>query len=177
MYYLVSDTSALVIERQNNAFASLVTGALSAVQTCKQMANAILTQQLWEVNQLQSRRGTRQSGSTVVTSLLTEQLLHIAHVGDCRIYLISHQGCQQLTDDVANYELGLAHITRNNQLPKGGHLTQALGVTSNASLEPKVQTFVLTEDCLELLCSDGLCDFNLLECHWRERLLHCSEQI
>lgn len=125
---------------------------------------------LWQINLQQGRTHYRRIGTTAVVCYLSGPLLHIAHVGDSRIYLIDQEHCQQLTvdDDVANHEVSLAHTTANAmlQIATGGHLTQALGVVPTEELQPRVQTFVLPEECLVLLCSDGLCDGGLVERFW-----------
>ncbi|MBC8124050.1 MAG: protein phosphatase 2C domain-containing protein [Gemmatimonadaceae bacterium] len=129
---------------------------------------------LWEINLQQGRTHYRRIGTTAVVCYLSGPLLHIAHVGDSRIYLIDREHCQQLTvdDDVANYEVSLAHTTTNamQQTATGGHLMQALGVVPTEELQPRVQTFVLPEECLVLLCSDGLCDGGLVERFWPSML-------
>ncbi|MFO0211563.1 MAG: hypothetical protein ACK53E_12480, partial [Pseudanabaena sp.] len=50
-------------------------------------------------------------------------------------------------------------------------LTQALGPNCSDRLEPNIQFFNLTEPTLFLLCSDGLCDNNVIEQHWQAYLL------
>ncbi|MBC8121898.1 MAG: protein phosphatase 2C domain-containing protein, partial [Gemmatimonadaceae bacterium] len=129
---------------------------------------------LWEINLQQGRTHHRRIGTTAVVCYLSGPLLHIAHVGDSRIYLIDQEHCQQLTvdDDVTNHEVSLAHTTTNamQQIATGGHLIQALGVVPVEDLQPRVQTFVLPEQCLVLLCSDGLCDGGLVERSWSSML-------
>jgi protein phosphatase len=132
-------------------------------------------QQILEENRRQGRSQLRQMGTTVVACCLTGALLHVAHVGDSRIYLVDRHHCEQITvdDDVANLEVSLARTTTSlvSRLSGSGNLTQALGVVSMNALQVTVQTFVLSEDCLVLLCTDGLCDGNLVERSWRSSLL------
>ncbi|MBC7882977.1 MAG: protein phosphatase 2C domain-containing protein [Anaerolineae bacterium] len=131
-------------------------------------------QLLLETNQKQGRTSYRQMGTTVVAYCLQGALLHIAHVGDSRIYLVDQNHCQQLTvdDDVANLEVSMARTTTNmiQKMSGSGNLTQALGVISMQMIAPSVQTVVLPEDCLILLCSDGLCDFSFVEKYWQADL-------
>ncbi|UFP95569.1 protein phosphatase 2C domain-containing protein [Gloeobacter morelensis] len=153
------------------------TQPLPPLQVRRGMALALYraNQLLLETNRRQGRQRQRQMGTTVVAYCLSASLLHIAHVGDSRIYLIDRHHCQQLTvdDDVANQEVSLARTTSAAMLRMdgSGHLTQALGVIAMESLQPTVQTFVLPEDCLVLLCSDGLCDGALIERCWQTVLL------
>lgn len=142
-----------------------------ALLECVHRAN----QGILEVNQSQQRIGVGQMGTTVVAYFLDGPLLHIAHAGDSRIYLINHQHCQQITvdQDIANREMSLAHLTASaaDSLLGGGTLTQAVGILGRNSFQPIAQTFVLSEACLILLCSDGFCDGDLVENTWRKELL------
>jgi protein phosphatase len=142
-----------------------------ALLECVHRAN----QGILEVNQSQQRSGVGQMGTTVVTYFLDGPLLHIAHAGDSRIYIINRQHCQQLTvdQDVANREMSLAHLSASaaDSMLGGGTLTQAVGILNRNSFQPIAQTFVLSEECLILLCSDGFCDGDLVENIWRKELL------
>ena len=50
-------------------------------------------------------------------------------------------------------------------------LTQALGPHSLDYINPDIQYLKLTEPTLFLLCSDGLCDRNVIEDNWQSHLL------
>jgi protein phosphatase len=142
-----------------------------ALLECVHRAN----QGILEVNQSQQRSGVGQMGTTVVAYFLDGPLLHIAHAGDSRIYVINRQHCQQITvdQDIANREVSLAHLSASaaNSMLGGGTLTQAVGILNRNSFQPIAQTFVLSEECLILLCSDGFCDGDLVENTWRRELL------
>jgi protein phosphatase len=174
--------SNLAVQSLEQSANSLAQQALSALQIRQGLADALYqaNQQIFELNEQQGRDRYRKMGTTAVAYCLTGPLLHLAHVGDSRIYLIDQQHCQQVTvdDDIANLEISLARTTRSaiRSIASGGALTQALGVIDNHSLQPTVQTFVLPEDCLVLLCSDGLCDGSLIEQHWQEALLPLLHQ-
>jgi protein phosphatase len=155
---------------------SLDLAQLTPTQVRKSMDQAIrlANRQLLDTNQKQGRTSYRQMGTTAVVYCLQGALLHIAHVGDSRIYLIDQNHCQQLTvdDDVANLEVSMARTTTSmaQKMSGSGHLTQALGVISMQMIAPSVQTLVLPEDCLVLLCSDGLCDFGFVDKYWQTDL-------
>ena len=136
-------------------------------------------------NNEQGRESRRRMGTTLVMALqLPQQLenadlgtsnsheLYIAHVGDSRAYWLTPNSCQQLTvdDDVATREVKLARNLYREALqrPDGSSLTQALGTKDGESLYPTIQRFILQEDGLLLLCSDGLSDRNLLEYYWSD---------
>jgi protein phosphatase len=99
--------------------------------------------------------------------------MYIAHVGDSRAYWITRTGCHQITldDDVAAREvrLGYAVYREALQQPSAGSLVQAIGMS--ASVHPTVQRFVLDEDCIFLLCSDGLSDYDLVDRCWQTDIL------
>ncbi|HEY9654731.1 MAG TPA: hypothetical protein V6C50_04505, partial [Crinalium sp.] len=54
------------------------------------------------------------------------------------------------------------------QRPDAGALTQAIGTRDAEFLRPTVQRFILEEDGVLLLCSDGLSDNELVEQAWTE---------
>jgi protein phosphatase len=89
--------------------------------------------------------------------------VYVVHVGDSRIYWVSPQNCRQVTldDDVATREsvLGYNFYVYSHQRVDGGALIQALGTRASDSLVPRIQRLQLDEDCLLMLCSDGLSDF------------------
>ena len=131
-------------------------------------------QTLYQTNLDNSRSGSGRMGTTLVMALLQDTKLAIAHVGDSRIYQITRQrGLEQLTSD---HEVGQREIKRGVEpdiaygRPDAYQLTQALGPRDSNYVRPEIQLLEITEDCLILLCSDGLCDNNLLECHWKTYL-------
>ena len=101
--------------------------------------------------------------------------LYLASVGDSRAYWITRNYCQLLTvdDDVAKREVlqGRSLYRKALQRPDGSALTQALGTKEGEFLHPQVRRFILEEDGILLLCSDGLSDNNLIEHYWRDYIL------
>ncbi len=124
-------------------------------------------------NDNESRQGRQRMGTTLVMALGHLHEVYIAHVGDSRAYLITRTGCHQITldDDVASREvrLGYAFYRDALQQPSSGSLVQALGMS--AFVHPTVQRFVLDEDCVFLLCSDGLSDYDLVDQCWETEIL------
>lgn len=174
--------SRLAVQSLEEDCKTLTLQPLSALQIRQGIADALYraNQQIFELNEAQGRDRYRKMGTTAVAYCLTGPLLHLAHVGDSRIYLIDQHHCQQVTvdDDIANLEISLARTTSSaiRSVASGGALTQALGVIANTALQPTVQTFVLPEDCLVLLCSDGFFDGALIERHWQDALLPLLHQ-
>jgi serine/threonine protein phosphatase PrpC len=79
---------------------------------------------------------------------------------------------EQLTEDheVANQLIarGLDPAVAYGR-PDAHQLTQALG--PNIKIEPTISYFTLSQNTLFLLCSDGLCDNDVVEQYWQEYLL------
>lgn len=130
-------------------------------------------------NDQQEREARRRMGTTLTLALQLPQIvkrldgegngheLYIASVGDSRAYWLTPNYCHQLTvdDDVATREVKMGRRLYREALqrPDAGALTQAVGTKDAESLRPNVQRFILEEDGLLLLCSDGLSDNNWLE--------------
>lgn len=126
-------------------------------------------------NDREDRQGRQRMGTTLVMANAYESEVYITHVGDSRAYLITRSGCNQVTldDDVATREVRLGYAIYRDAVQQvaSGALVQALGITSSAHLHPTVQRFPVDEDCIFLLCSDGLSDKDRVEQHWEAEIL------
>ena len=96
--------------------------------------------------------------------------LYLVNVGDSRAYWISENSCQRLTvdDDVASREVVLGHSLywEAQRRSDAGALTQALGTRDADFVHPTIQRFIIEDEGLLLLCSDGLSDNDLVEQSW-----------
>ncbi|WP_315790497.1 protein phosphatase 2C domain-containing protein [Fischerella sp. JS2] len=137
-------------------------------------------------NDEQKRTGTQRMATTIVMATQIPQRiqtaagwqsenaheLYLVNVGDSRAYWITRNYCQLLTvdDDVATREVRYARslYRQGLQRPDATALTQALGTKDGELLRPLVRRFILEEDGILLLCSDGLSDNNLVEQAWRD---------
>ncbi len=137
-------------------------------------------------NDEQKRQGRERMATTVVMALQVPQQVEIApgsysqnshelylvSVGDSRAYWITRDYCQLLTvdDDVASREVRFARSLYRKALqrPDAYALTQALGTKDGELLRFISQRFILEEDGILMLCSDGLSDHNLVENYWQE---------
>ena len=144
---------------------------LAAIERATFEANA----RICERNDREQRQARQRMGTTLTLVAIRDRLAHLAHVGDSRIYYISRLGCFQLTldDDVATRATRLGHAIYANALlqANAGSLVQALGIGSSKVLHPTLQSLVLDEDCIFLLCSDGLSDYERVEQYWERELL------
>lgn len=131
--------------------------------------------QISQRNDKEHRYGRQRMGTTLVMALARAHEIYIGHVGDSRAYWITRTGCHQVTldDDVASREVRLGYTLYRDALQQAssGSLVQALGMSPSASLHPTVQRFILDEDCVFLLCSDGLSDYDRVEQYWETEIL------
>ena len=133
-------------------------------------------------NDSQGRTDRQRMGTTLVIALQLPQRiltpsgweqtneLYLAHVGDSRAYWITPNYCHQLTidDDVATREViaGRNFYRSSSLRPDAGALTQAVGTREAKFMTPHLQRFIIEEDGVLLLCSDGLSDNDRVEESW-----------
>lgn len=138
-------------------------------------AAAAANDKISQRNDGEGRQGRQRMGTTLVMGLPIAHEMYITHVGDSRAYLITRQNCYQVTldDDVASREVRLGYAVYRDAMQQGasGSLVQALGMGPSNALHPTAQRFVLDEDCVFLLCSDGLSDFDRVEQCWDTEIL------
>ena len=134
-------------------------------------ANDIISQR----NDAEKRQERQRMGTTLVMALSLVHEMYLAHVGDSRIYWITPNSCHQVTtdDDLASREvrLGFAVYRDSLQYPSAGALIQALGMRDSSVLHPNLQRYLIEDDCIFLLCTDGLSDFDRVEQHWQHQIL------
>ncbi|OLP19156.1 hypothetical protein BST81_07715 [Leptolyngbya sp. 'hensonii'] len=153
---------------------------IGQIQAAIRVVNNLIAAQ----NNVQGREAKQRMGTTLVMALQLPQKLrlasgalfnnshelYLAHVGDSRAYWINAHQCTLLTvdDDVAAREVKLGRGLYRDALQRhdSGALTQALGTRDAEFLHPTVQRFILEEDGLLLLCSDGLSDNGRIEESW-----------
>lgn len=143
-------------------------------QSIYEANNAISAQ-----NNNEQRQGRQRMGTTVAIGLTHAHEFYITHVGDSRVYRITSSGCHQLTldDDVASREVRLGYALYRNALQQvaAGSLVQAIGMGSSNTLYPNINRTIIDEDCLFLLCSDGLSDYDRVEQYWQDELIPVLE--
>ena len=126
-------------------------------------------------NDQESRQDRQRMGTTLVMAFAQAQEMYAAHVGDSRIYWITPHSCHQVTvdDDLASREVKLGYLLYRDaiQYPNAGALVQALGMSSATNLHPTVQRLIIDQDCVFLLCSDGLSDCDRVEQYWDSEIL------
>lgn len=150
-----------------------ISGELPNQESIKE-AVYLANQAIYDLNQQQARSGMGRMGTTLVMLLLQDHQAAIAHVGDSRIYYLTHrEGLVQLTID---HEVAQREISRGVEptiaygRADAYQLTQALGPRDQDYLYPDVSFLDIHEDMLLLLVSDGLSDNECLENHWQTHL-------
>jgi protein phosphatase len=137
-------------------------------------------------NDNQGREARQRMGTTLVMALQLPQSLqqpdgtiaanshelYLVNIGDSRAYWITDRYCHRLTidDDVAVREVRMGRSLYREALQRSdaGALTQALGTRDAEFLRPSIQRFVIEEDGILLLCSDGLSDYGRIEESWAD---------
>ncbi|HYW19633.1 MAG TPA: protein phosphatase 2C domain-containing protein [Nodularia sp. (in: cyanobacteria)] len=140
-------------------------------------------------NDEQKRQGRERMATTLVMAVQVPQRvpttsgwqsdngheLYLANIGDSRAYWITPNYCQLLTVDdiVATREVRSARSLYRSALESidATALTQALGIKDAEFLHIAIKRFILEEDGVLLLCSDGLSDHNLVEKSWQDYVI------
>lgn len=140
-----------------------------------ELAVALANDKISEQNDIDHRQGRQRMGTTLVMAIPIAHQMYITHLGDSRAYWITDHGCYQVTldDDVASREVRLGYATYREAIQHrgSGSLIQALGMGTSALLSPTCERFILDEDGIFLLSSDGLTDFDRVEDHWETEIL------
>jgi protein phosphatase len=130
---------------------------------------------IYTANIQKGQTGSGRMGTTLAMTFLQNTKIAIAHVGDSRIYKVTRKwGLEQLTIDHSVAQSEIKHGVESDiahARPDAYQLTQALGPRDNNFVHPDINYFDIKEDTLILICSDGLCDNDLLENHWESALL------
>lgn len=100
-------------------------------------------------------------GTTVVAAIISDSMVHVAHAGDSRAYLISSDGIHQLTTDHSMVqemvEKGDLTAQQAKKHPQKNIITRALGV--EASIRIDYSETPAPVGCLLLICTDGLTNY------------------
>jgi protein phosphatase len=130
-------------------------------------------------NDSENRQERERMGTTMVMSLIYGHEAYIAHIGDSRVYRITRTGCHQMTldDDLATREVRLNAVLYREALgmSSSGSLFQALGMNSSTALHPNIRRMIVDEECIFLLCSDGVSDRDRVDQYWQTEILPVLE--
>jgi protein phosphatase len=130
-------------------------------------------------NDTENRQERERMGTTMVMSLIYGHEAYLAHIGDSRVYRITRTGCHQMTldDDQATRDVRLNSILYREALGLNcsGSLFQALGMNSSTALHLNIRRMILDEECIFLLCSDGVSDRDRVDRYWQTEILPVLE--
>lgn len=145
---VVQDPGRPLLGYDDPAFSPQTNRLASAIRLANHVVNA----------EAQARPSLAGMGTTVVSAVLGEQTLSVAHVGDSRLYLIRGESIQLLTADhslvAEQIREGLLSEAEAERSPRKNILTRALGVEATVDVELG-EVPVMSGDVV-LLCSDGL---------------------
>ena len=100
-------------------------------------------------------------GTTIVLAAVHNNIVHVAHIGDSRAYVISDKKVEQLTKDHSMVqemvESGEITSEQAKNHPKKNIITRALGV--NKDIEIDYNNTTLNENDILFLCTDGLSNY------------------
>ncbi|MBC7472791.1 MAG: protein phosphatase 2C domain-containing protein [Candidatus Sericytochromatia bacterium] len=120
---------------------------------------------IFQLNEKQNRKSEKRMGTTIVTAMVLDDKVYVAHVGDSRIYMVTKNSIEQVTEDhniaMKNYRSGLGTLQEAMNTAStawGKVLAQVLGPRGADSVEPDINMFNLKEESYFILCSDGLTD-------------------
>src|SRR6202453_2840858 len=99
-------------------------------------------------------------GTTVVSALMFDNKIAVAHVGDSRMYRLRNDKFEQVTMDHSLLQelvdRGFYSPEEAQRAANKNYVTRALGVESNVEVE--VQEHPVQKGDMYLICSDGLSD-------------------
>ena len=102
----------------------------------------------------------RGMGTTLAVLLIDDDIAHLGHVGDSRIYLFRNNKLHRLTRDhtVVQQEIDAGRLTPElaRIVPHKNILTQSIGY--HGPVEPDTSTRPIQAGDLFVLCSDGITD-------------------
>jgi protein phosphatase len=130
-------------------------------------------------NDSENRQERQRMGTTMVMTLVYGHEAYIAHIGDSRVYRITRTGCHQMTldDDLATREVRLGGVLYRDALAmsSSGSLFQALGMNSSTALHPNIRRMAIDEECIFMICSDGVSDRDRVDEYWQSEIVPVLE--
>ena len=125
---------------------------LKLIKEATKYANSSIYEKANQVKELE------EMGTTLEICLIYEEKLYISHLGDSRIYAVSNDKIERITNDHTYVEKlvkdGTISREEAKNHPKKHMLIKALGCASDA--EPDVFVRTWDKDEIIVLCSDGL---------------------
>ncbi|MGN1080655.1 MAG: Stp1/IreP family PP2C-type Ser/Thr phosphatase [Acutalibacteraceae bacterium] len=155
---IASQTAVKVISEKitNNLVGGMNSSAIKSL-----LNTAIYTANLNVFDMAKSVETLSGMGTTVVAAIICDDVLHIAHAGDSRAYIISGDTIKQITKDhsIVQHMVELGQITSEEAKvhPKKNVITRALGVEETIQVDYTEIPF--NDGDIIMLCTDGLSNF------------------
>ncbi|MBF0497840.1 MAG: serine/threonine-protein phosphatase [Deltaproteobacteria bacterium] len=119
--------------------------------------------QIYDLGHSNDPRYHKMGTTVVVLALTPDGLVHVAHVGDSRIYLFRDGALTRLTKDHSKVqEMVDHHILTSEQAedhPDSNIITRVLGKDKTVQVEFRPQPIPIKTGDVFLLCTDGLCGY------------------
>ena len=140
-----------------------VKGFVKYVQkSTEESVDAILTNAVKKANDDVIKKAKKAElegmGTTLVAATIIDNELHVANVGDSRLYVIGASGIKQITKDHSLVEemvrMGELEPSKARTHEKKNVITRAVGVADEVKAD--IFTVSLKEEQTVLLCTDGL---------------------
>jgi serine/threonine protein phosphatase PrpC len=108
----------------------------------------------------EENRSDKGMGTTIVATVLMDDEMFFAHVGDSRLYLIRDGEIKQITEDHTMVQTmvqkGMLTEKQAENHPEGHVLSRSVGVKRDLEVDVALEPMVMKRDDMFLLCSDGL---------------------
>lgn len=109
----------------------------------------------------ESKSELKGMGTTVVATVINDNLAHIVHVGDSRAYLCTADKLEQLTQDhsIVQNMINNGEISENEAKhhPKKNIITRAVGAEQSVFCDYNIA--IKPENNILLICTDGLTNY------------------
>lgn len=150
--------SKIAVETILSEIDPLVSSNFSIEQMGERLKEAIITANSKVYEYSIENDGCKGMGTTVVTAIISQEGVLLAHIGDSRAYIIDQKRIKQLTNDhsLVNELLRNGQITIEEAIdhPQKNILTRALGTDKKVEIDLSYINWE-NKDTL-VLCSDGL---------------------
>ncbi|MEK7434401.1 MAG: protein phosphatase 2C domain-containing protein [Cyanobacteriota bacterium] len=160
--------SAVAVEKIKRTILPAMNFHFSFDETKKLLEEALIYQandSIYKENLSLGYEYEKKMGTTVVVSLVIDNSVYIAHIGDSRIYLITKNSIEQVTQDhnvaMNNYNEGKGSwndALKNTSTTWGKMLSQAIGIKDNNEIIAEINFLNIQQDSYLLMCTDGLSD-------------------
>jgi len=129
-------------------------------ETGERLRRAVLEANRMILQRARGDRSCKGMGSTCAVVVVIEDVAHLAHVGDSRVYLIRQNRIVRLTRDHTRVqrmlEGGLITEDEAANHPERNWLDRALGLREDLRVEVREEPLPLEPEDLLVVCTDGL---------------------